>query len=97
MTIGEKIKFYRIEKGISQKYLASLIGVNVSFLCKIEKNEKKISLDKLKLVIQILDLKENDLENEFFINKIEELLINVNIDSKSIIFDQLIKKYKNEK
>lgn len=97
MTIGEKIKEYRKLNNISQTELASLIGVNVSFLCKIEKNEKKVSLDKLKLIIKVLDIKEEDLENQYFIDKVDDLLSSNNPSSKIEILDQLIKKYKDEK
>lgn len=40
--IGEIIRLKRIEISISQKELASQIGVDVSFLCKIEKKMKRI-------------------------------------------------------
>ena len=39
-----------------QKELSSQIDVDVSLLCKIEMNEKKLSLEKLELVSSILNL-----------------------------------------
>ena len=59
MTIGEKVKLCRVEKVISQKELATLIGVDVSFICKVEKIVKKspvknITTKYLKNIIAIV-------------------------------------------
>lgn len=76
MTIGEKVKLCRVEKGISQKELATLIGVDVSFICKVEKNEKSITLEKLNLISEALNIELNDLKILFYEIKINELLKN---------------------
>lgn len=75
MTIGEKIKFCRIEKGLSQKDLATQIGCDVSFLCKVEKNEKKLSLEKLELISKIISLDIELLKQHYYIDKIKQVFI----------------------
>lgn len=52
--------------GISQKELASQIGVDVSFLCKVEKNEKNKSLEKLKFISHILKIGYDNLKVEYY-------------------------------
>ena len=76
MTIGEKIKFSRIERGLSQKQLATSIGVDVSFICKIEKNEKYFTIEKLEIISKILNIDLIELKILYYSNKIDQLLIN---------------------
>lgn len=76
MDIGTIIKEARLKIGMSQKELASQIGVDVSFLCKIEKNEKNISLEKLKLISHILKIGYDNLKVEYYSSKIIEIFNN---------------------
>jgi transcriptional regulator with XRE-family HTH domain len=76
MTIGEKIKLCRVQKGLSQKELASQIGCDVSFICKVEKNEKNINKQKLSLISEVLNVDFNYLKISFYESKINDLLKN---------------------
>lgn len=88
--IGDIIRLKRIEMGISQKELASQIGVDVSFLCKIEKNEKNISLEKLKLICDILKIENNMLKEEYYFQKINLLFENEEIEFKNRVLKMMI-------
>lgn len=88
MTIGEKIKLCRVEKGISQKELATLIGVDVSFICKVEKNEKNITLDKLILISKELIIDIDELKILFYSSKISDLLKHENTELKLKVIDK---------
>lgn len=90
--IGNIIREKRIEKNISQTELASLIGVDVSFLCKIEKNEKKLSLEKLELVANILNLDFIKYKNEYYYDKIDSIFENENEEYKIMIINNLTNK-----
>lgn len=92
MTIGEKIKLSRIRKGLSQKDLASLIGVDISFICKVEKSEKKLSLEKLELVSTILNLDFLKYKNEHYYDKIDSIFENENEEFKVMIINNIINK-----
>jgi len=92
MTIGEKIKLCRVEKGISQKELATCIGVDVSFICKVEKNEKKLSLEKLELVSSILNLDFLKYKNEYYYDKVDLIFENEKEDYKVMIINNIINK-----
>lgn len=46
-NIGEKISQLRSDSGITQKLLAEYLSVDQSFVSKIEKGERQLSLDML--------------------------------------------------
>src|SRR5690606_21743618 len=73
--IGDIIRLKRIEMGISQKELASQIGVDVSFLCKVEKNEKKLSLEKLELISRAISFEIELIKQHYYIDKIKHIFI----------------------
>jgi len=88
MTIGEKIKLCRVEKEISQKELATRIGVDVSFICKVEKNEKNITLDKLILISKELIIDIDELKILFYSSKISNLLKDEHTELKLKVIDK---------
>jgi|SRR5690606_15946168 len=90
MDIGTIIKEARLKIGMSQKDLATQIGCDVSFLCKIEKNEKKISLEKLKLICDILKIENNMLKEEYYFQKINLLFENEEIEFKNRVLKMMI-------
>lgn len=42
MTVGERIKFYRRRRGLTQEVLANLVGRKVDWLSKIERGERDV-------------------------------------------------------
>lgn len=53
--IGKKIKEIRLEKGLTQEYVANIADVNTSHISNIENNRVKISLPTLVHVCNALD------------------------------------------
>jgi len=57
MTLGEVVKKYRIERGLSQRELAKLSGLSPSFISLLEKGRYKFTsqatLDKLARALRI--------------------------------------------
>lgn len=92
MDIGTIIKAARLKEGRSQKALAMLIGCDVSFLCKVEKNEKKLSLEKLKLVSSIINLDFLKYKNEYYYDKVDSIFENENEEYKVMIINNIINK-----
>lgn len=84
--IGQRIKEVRIEKGLTQEFLANSTDVNVSHISNIETNKVKVSLTLLVGICNALDItidyllsneyncSSKALENELFyvINKLEK-------------------------
>ena len=59
MSIGHNIKALRMEKGLSQRQLAELIGTARQYITNIENNRKTPSI---RLLAQIADALETDLK-----------------------------------
>ena len=57
--IGARIVYYRKLKGMTQEYLAELVGIYPQYLSKIEngKYQKSVSLSVLMRVAEKLDVK----------------------------------------
>lgn len=56
MDLGENIKKYRKQKGLTQKILASKVGVTASTITKYEKGDLEPSLDTIKKIANVLDV-----------------------------------------
>ena len=56
MTLGEKIAYYRTEKGYSQKGLAEAMGITNTRLNYWEKDKREPDVKMLNLLCQTLDL-----------------------------------------
>lgn len=55
MSLGENIVIFRKEKGITQTEIAERIGVQSSFISRIEKGRKTPSVARLIDIADILD------------------------------------------
>lgn len=77
VKIGEKIRKYRKEKGISQEELAEKVGISVTHMSHIETANTKLSLPVFVSVAEALGLKLDDLlkdkSPECEANVVEEL------------------------
>lgn len=77
--IGQRIKQVRSDKKLTQEYLASVTGVNVSHISNIETNKVKVSLTLLVGICNALDVTMDYLlENEYHTpnSTIEKELLN---------------------
>jgi len=54
MTIGERLRFFREQAGVSGKYLAEQAGLVPSQIYKIESNVTKPSFDSLERICDVL-------------------------------------------
>jgi transcriptional regulator with XRE-family HTH domain len=60
--IGEKIKFFRLQKKLTQKELALKIGITHEWVCKIERGKaKNITFSLLVSISKNLDVKLSDI------------------------------------
>ena len=74
MTIGEKIKTLREEKGLLQKELAEYINVKSAFMSKVENGTKQISKTHLQTLSQYLDCDYKELETLWLADRVYQLL-----------------------
>lgn len=54
--IGRKIKEVRLEKQLTQEYIANYVGINVSHVSNIETNKVKVSLSTLVSICNALQV-----------------------------------------
>ena len=54
--VGERIKFYRYQKGISTNKLANMSGISQSYLRDIELGKKNPTIEIIYLVCQALEI-----------------------------------------
>nr|WP_276020103.1 helix-turn-helix transcriptional regulator [Acetivibrio straminisolvens] len=60
-TLGEQIRRARIEKGLTQKQLADLLGVKNNSISDWEKGKSKPHVDIIELLMGVLDIDANTL------------------------------------
>ncbi len=53
--MNEKIRLARLEKGLSQENMASLLFIEQPCYCKIEKGNREIKVTELLTIAKILD------------------------------------------
>lgn len=54
--LGERIKKERLNRGLTQEVLAEKANISVSFLGQIERGERKLSLETLIKIGEVLDV-----------------------------------------
>ena len=63
MTVGEKIKFYREMRMLSQADLAHLAGISLSALKKYETNIRSPKVSQIRKIADVLNISPNALSN----------------------------------
>lgn len=105
-SIGEKVKFLRNQKNLSQKSLAKIVGVPQSSLSDFENGKNNFNIEKVGLIANVLNISLDDLLHDFLIKytkteknetnfydmKLDELLNNLNEHQLSL-FDDFIDNY----
>lgn len=60
-TVGERIRNYRLDKGITQEELAFRVNTSSAYISNIENAKKRPSLNKLIEISEVLGVTVNDL------------------------------------
>lgn len=81
--VGERIRDYRKQKGLSQEQLAELCGFHFSYIGGVERGERNIALEGLNKIALALNI-EIKLFFEF-----NTPISNVNIDEKDIALEEI--------
>lgn len=65
MGVGEKIKFFREKAGLKQTQVAEYLGIDQTYLSKIESNERNIPVELLEelAVLYRIDIEDFEKEN----------------------------------
>lgn len=62
-SIGENIRKHREFKGFNQEYMAHELGINQSSYAKIEKENTKLTVDRLQRIAEVLEVEVSSLLN----------------------------------
>lgn len=60
-TIGQRIRNYRTQKGLSQDKLAELAGVHPTYIGQLERGEKNATLESIERITSALKISLSDL------------------------------------
>ncbi len=55
-TIGERIRIYRLKRGLSQEQLAELAGLHPTYIGQLERGEKNATMETIEKVSLALEI-----------------------------------------
>ena len=95
-TIGERIRHYREENGLSQEELADIIGVSWRHFNYLEHGERKTSIDNLVAIANALKISSNELLVDYLEtlpqkleSEVIDLMNECTLNEKAILVDML--------
>lgn len=96
--LGRRIRKIRELYDFSQEYVAKELGMSISGYSRIERDEVKVTLDKLMIICKVLNLSIADLthpnENHFFANWTMVVPRHPRLDHSAEDFEKLEEAYK---
>lgn len=76
---GEKIKFYREQKGFLQKHIASILDIDTPMLSKIERGERNAKREQISLFSKALGIEYDELLSLWLADKVYDLVKDENV------------------
>ena len=55
-TIGQRVRNYRLEKGLSQEKLAELSGCHATYIGQVERGEKNATLESIEKIASAMNI-----------------------------------------
>lgn len=83
-SFGETIKQLRLNKKLTQRQVATLLDIDTSVLSKYEKNKRQPAEELIEKFAKIFNVDSNILKFEIVTDKIANLFVEDNIDSKTV-------------
>ena len=60
-VFGNNLRWYRLQKGLSQEKLAELSGLHRTYISSIERNRRSISLENIQRIADALEIETSNL------------------------------------
>lgn len=57
VILAENVKKFRLRKGLSREELSLLVGVDNSYISKLERKKVNITIDKMSIIAKTFDVK----------------------------------------
>ncbi len=97
-TLGETIRRLREEKSLPLRKLAALLDIDQSTLSKIERNERKASIELINRISENLNVDKGELQISYYSDKIAyDLLTREDHDKILLVAEKKIKYLKSNK
>ena len=74
MTLGSKLKELREAKGLVQREVGAVIGLDGTYISKIEKNDKSVNRDHLSVLADFFSCDENELQTLWLADKLYRII-----------------------
>ena len=100
--IGRNIRNARKAKGLTQEAVADLLGVSAPYVGKLERGERSINLDKLAMLVPILDAPVEQMvlgcvdlpsakkpDEDDFLTSVAEIVKGCSLETRKIMLDVL--------
>ena len=92
--IGERIKFWRQQRSLTQEQLAEMVELTPGFISLIETGKKRVSLETLLSVCRALNVTTNDLlvgnqirQESDYNTEFSELTVKLNDSERHLVFE----------
>lgn len=92
MYLGELIKSHREQEQLSQKIVADAIGVDVPMYSRMERGQRPIKKDQIKILSNLLKIKEEELYKYWVAEKVYNIVADEDNVSEifNIVSDKII-------
>lgn len=92
MYLGELIKSHREQEQLSQKVVADAIGVDVPMYSRMERGQRPIKKDQIKILSNLLKIKEEELYKYWVAEKVYNIVADEDNASEifNIVSDKII-------
>ena len=94
VLIGERIKFWRQQRKLTQERLAEIVELTPGFISLIETGKKRASLETLLSICRALNITFNDLlvgnqiiQNTDYNTEFSELTVKLNESERHLVFE----------
>ena len=94
VLIGERIKFWRQQRKLTQERLAEMVALTTGFISLIETGKKRASLETLLSICHALNITPNDLlvENQIiqdtdYNTEFSEFTVKLNESERNLVFE----------
>ena len=97
-TIGQRVRNYRIDKGLSQEKLAELSGCHPTYIGQVERGEKNATLEAMNVSLAQLFEKIGESSTDSYPMKCYELVAAKSKSEQEHLYKMLVEmdKYKNQ-
>lgn len=84
MTLGNRLRKLREERNLMQREVGSVIGLDGTYISKIEHNEKPLNRNHLKVLADFFKIEERELQILWLADKVFRIVEKEEISKQSI-------------